>query len=80
MARHRVLKLNLELVLPQDASTEETLQQIQEFLLDNYEIDSMDWAPFDVSAIVVELIDDQLAYIDEEKEQLPPHYLEPGDA
>lgn len=81
MGKHRVVKVNLELVLPADSSTEETLQQLQEFLLDTFAIDDMDWAPFDASALVIELVDDQIAYIDDEEDkQRPPYYLEPGEA
>jgi hypothetical protein len=80
MAKHRAIKITLELLLSEHADTTEVLHQLQLFLLDTYEIDDNDWCPFDADAIVMELTDDKLAYIDSEEKQLPSRRLDLGDA
>jgi hypothetical protein len=75
MKKHKALKIELEMVLPNDLRTEDVLQQIQEFLLDNIPIDDsyLEWEPFDVGAITISLLEDHPnAYLEQDEEDKPP--------
>lgn len=75
MSKRKALKIEIELVLPNDKKTEDVLEQLQDFLLDQIPIDDSDleWEPFDCGAITVTLLEDHPnAYIEIEAEEEKP--------
>jgi hypothetical protein len=67
MGKNRALKIEIEIVLPNDRKTEDILKQLQDFILDEIPIDDsdMEWEPFDCGAITITLLEDHPnAYIE----------------
>jgi hypothetical protein len=60
VVKRKLLKLEIELALPADLKTEDILNQLQAFLLDEIEVadDEFEWCPFDCGAITMTLLEE----------------------
>jgi hypothetical protein len=67
VVKRKLLKIELELVLPSDLDTPDVLNQLQKFLMDEIDIcdtdfvhgpDSFEWMPFDCGAITMTLLEE----------------------
>lgn len=67
MQKRKLLKIELELVLPEDIETAHVMEQIQKFLLDEFDVieqhfddgdNSFEWMPFDCRAITMTLLEE----------------------
>jgi hypothetical protein len=51
MSRYKLLKISIEIVMPHDKITEDTMNQIQDFMLDEYVVEDLRWDHFDLKAL-----------------------------
>lgn len=86
MARKRLrgVRIEIDMMLPSEEwKAEEAIQQLRDFLEDRLAIDDeeLEWAPFDIGAYTIELIEEHLdAYIDEKQPIYPDKVLAEGSA
>jgi len=51
VARYKLLRFWVEIVMPHDKVTEDVMTQVQEFMLDEFDVEDLRWDHFDVRAL-----------------------------